>query len=155
MSICLSVRYTHTHTHTHTHTQHATGEMGLTPDSSIECPEQTWAWTTMGRQGGAKPRGKWKRGFIVAQNPPHRRSPWRLVGRFGCTRRPMRGPLWGVRVRASTRARRCRWLGEGLGLLCPPTSPSRCVWLCKALTSLHQGRISGEVASPSRLLTAS
>ena len=28
----------HTHSHTLTHTQYATGGMGLTPDSSIECP---------------------------------------------------------------------------------------------------------------------
>ena len=90
--------------------------------------------------------------------PPTEGAHGVLCGRFGCTRCPVLGPLWGVRVRVHAHA--CVHAGAAgwervLGLLCPPTSPSRYVWLCKALTSLHQGHISGEGASPSRLLTAS
>lgn len=64
------------------------------------------------------------RGLIVAQSPPPRqKGPWRLVGRFGCTRRPVRGPLWGVRVclRVSAHVHACTQaplVGRGPSVFC-------------------------------------
>lgn len=59
-----------------------------------------------------------------------------------------------VRVRARA-GRQAPLTGRGPLVSCHPRYPLRCVCPCKALTSLHLGCVSGEVASPSRLLTAS